>query len=159
MTRSYKRRPGASSGERPSSVRDARTARQYPRMESFSGVGCSSRARSIGRTPRSCFFNSVLAFRSASYRGFVASDAGSETDSADGACEERRKPPRCQWSLLHRRSPLRPTPITGSNKDFTSVSKAVRSPCVRLEQRSSQQDLFRKTVADDPQDLMPDIRL
>jgi hypothetical protein len=36
-------------------VKAARTAKQYPLIASFSGVLRSCKARSIGRTPRSCF--------------------------------------------------------------------------------------------------------
>jgi hypothetical protein len=66
VTRSDNRSPAASKGDRPSSVTEARTARQEPGMASFSGGLCSSTARSIGRTPRRGFFTCVFACRAAS---------------------------------------------------------------------------------------------
>src|SRR6266700_4739303 len=50
VTRSWSFRPEGCKGERPSSVKDARMARQYPLIASFSGVRCSSTARLMGRT-------------------------------------------------------------------------------------------------------------
>jgi hypothetical protein len=65
--------PSASSGGRPSSVSALLTARQYPRIASASSSVRPSSARSSGRTPRTCFFNSFLACRSASAIGLAAS--------------------------------------------------------------------------------------
>jgi hypothetical protein len=58
--RSWSLRPGASHGGLPSSVKALRTARQYPRIASASMSLRFSTARSIGRTPRRCFFSSKL---------------------------------------------------------------------------------------------------
>ena len=65
--------PDASSGGRPSSVRALPTAEQYPRTTSASGSVRPSTGRSIPRTPRTFFFNSFLACRSASQIGRAAS--------------------------------------------------------------------------------------
>src|SRR5688500_6073052 len=65
-SRSCSRSPAASSGGRPSSVRAPRTAAQYPCTTRASSSVRSSTSRSIGRTPRTVFFNSFLACRSAS---------------------------------------------------------------------------------------------
>ena len=58
--------PEASRGGRPSSVRALRTAAQSPRTTSASGSLRPARRRSMGRTPRTRFFSSFLAWRSAS---------------------------------------------------------------------------------------------
>jgi hypothetical protein len=42
---------------------------------------------------------------------------------------------------------------------LTSVSKAVKSPCVGLEQRACEQNFFGETIAHHPEDLLPDIGL
>jgi hypothetical protein len=58
MSRSCNVSPGAASGGCPSSVRALRTAEQYLRIIVALSSFCFSIARSIGRTPRTCFFNS-----------------------------------------------------------------------------------------------------
>src|SRR3954452_13188081 len=64
--RSCSRSPAASSGGRPSSVRALRTAAQYPCTICAASSVRPSTVRSVGRTPRTVFFNSFLACRSAS---------------------------------------------------------------------------------------------
>src|SRR3954454_17370034 len=71
--RSCSRSPAASSGGRPSSVRVLRTAAQYPCTTRAASSIRPSTVRSIGRTPRTIFFNSFLACRSASKIGRAAS--------------------------------------------------------------------------------------
>jgi hypothetical protein len=66
LRRAWSCRPAAAKGGRPSSVRALRTARQYPRMTSASGSVRPSTARAKGRTPRTCFLRTFLAWRSAS---------------------------------------------------------------------------------------------
>src|SRR5271166_3680435 len=61
--------PDASRGGRPSSVNAERTAAQSPRITSASASCRPSTFRSIGRMPRTFFFNWTLAWRSASYTG------------------------------------------------------------------------------------------
>lgn len=66
VSRSCNFSPDASSGGRPSSVNALRTAEQYPRTTSAAAPAYPSTRRSIRRTPRTFFFNSFLACRSAS---------------------------------------------------------------------------------------------
>src|SRR5205085_8361768 len=54
-------RPEDSSGGRPSSVRELRTAKQYSRTVWASSSVCPSKLRSMGRTPRTCFLSSFFA--------------------------------------------------------------------------------------------------
>src|SRR5215831_12403664 len=70
--RSWSLRPEATTGGRPSFVRALRTARQYPLMTSASGSVRPESWRSMGRTPRTCFLSSFLAWRSASSMGLAA---------------------------------------------------------------------------------------
>jgi hypothetical protein len=58
--------PHAASGGRPSSVSALRTAAQYPSTIRAASSSRPSTVRSIGRTPRTVFFSSCLACRSAS---------------------------------------------------------------------------------------------
>src|SRR6478736_4905448 len=58
--------PEAASGARPSSVIAERTAAQYPPTTAAAGSLRPSLARSMARIPRTFFFNSFLAWRSAS---------------------------------------------------------------------------------------------
>ena len=52
------------------------------------------------------------------------------------------------------------TPATGTgHAAFTCVSSVARSARRRRQQAPGQQDLARQAVADDPQDLVPDVRL
>src|SRR5260221_7741039 len=72
-SRSLSFNPSASRGGRPSSVSALLTARQYPRTASASSSIRPSKARSSGRTPRTCFLSVFLACRSASAIGLAAS--------------------------------------------------------------------------------------
>ncbi len=71
--RSLSFNPSASRGGHPSSVSALLTARQYARIASASSSVRPSSARSMGRAPRTCFFSSFLACRSASAIGLAAS--------------------------------------------------------------------------------------
>jgi hypothetical protein len=66
LRRSDKVSPEADNGRCPSSVKELRTAKQYSRAVCTSSPLSSSRLRSIARMPRTCFFSSFFACRSAS---------------------------------------------------------------------------------------------
>jgi len=73
VRRSWRVRPEAASGGRPSLVRARRTARQEPCLTSAGGSGRPARGRALGRIPRTRFFSVFLAWRSASEMGCAAS--------------------------------------------------------------------------------------
>jgi hypothetical protein len=72
VRRSWRGRPAAAQGGRPSSGRALRTALQSPRMPSASGAVRPATARARGRPPRPCFVRPLLAWRSAAEIGVAA---------------------------------------------------------------------------------------
>jgi hypothetical protein len=116
----------------------------------------SSKARSLGRTPRTYFFNCVLACRSASAMGCAASRRYCAWPSWWGTSDRT-----AATAVRMVSCPAEMMPRMGSDQAWrvgrTSLKSAV---ALRAAQEGAgQQDLAREALTDDPQDFMPDIGL
>jgi len=113
-------RPEASRGGRPSSVRALRRAAHYPPTTSASGSLRLASWRSRGRTPRTRFCRSFLAWRSAASMGFAAARRACKCHRWCGIVGQA-------WATARRRAsgPSERTPTIGTRKDWRTAVRRV----------------------------------